>query len=320
MNEINVILQDEYDLKVKNISSATGGLSALAYKVDSDKGMFWLKQYRKKKINTINQLTKIDLCMNVAIWLENNTGLKGKINVPILTKQNKVRAQTHNNDYLLFSYINGTVPQTTPLTTHQQEEIAEIAGELHQHGANIPYDFSSIKETYNIPCSEILNAPHKPNDSFCVYREYDVLMRAVDKAFYQAEQIRAKKLPFVICHADIHGWNLIQSDRIILIDWESIKFAPAETDLYTFWGDWCWGDSNWGSYWNLFFPAYLRSRPDFIVCEEALKFYQLRRHIEDIEEFYKEYIYDDIPENEKREIEIHLEREIKFLKIIMQLL
>ena len=314
MNEISVILQDEYDIKTKSISPATGGLSALAYKVDSDKGMFWLKQYRKKKTNTVAQLKKIDLCMNAAIWLEMNTGLKGKISAPVLTKNNEIKVETHEHDYLLFSYINGITPQTTPLTIYQQKEIAEIVGELHQHGLNSPYNFSSIQETYDVPCSEIQKLQHKPNDLFCVYREYDTLTRAIDKAYYQAEQVRAKQLPFVICHADIHGWNLIQSDRLILIDWESIKFAPAEADLYTFWGDWYWGDSNWGSYWDVFLPIYLKSRPDYIVDNEVLAFYQLRRHIEDIEEFYKEYIYDDLTENEKCEIENHLERELKFVK------
>jgi len=227
MNEIKIILQDEYDIKAKNISPAIGGLSALAYKIDSDKGMFWLKQYKKKKTNTITQLKKIDLCMDVAIWLENNTGLKGKINVPIQTKCNKTRVETQEHDYLLFSYINGITLQTTPLTTHQQEEIAEIAGELHKHGVNIPYDLSSIQETYNVPCSELSKVHHKPNHSFCVYREHDILMKAIDKAHFQAEQVRAKQLPLVVCHADIHGWNLIQSDRLILIDWESIN-APNE--------------------------------------------------------------------------------------------
>jgi len=70
--------------------------------------------------------------------------------------------------------------------------------------------------------------------------------------------------------------------------------------LYTFWNDWYWGDSNWGSYWDSFLPVYKNICKDYIVNEENLLFYQIRRHIEDIEEFYKQYIYEEIT-NETRQ-------------------
>lgn len=318
MNESISILQSEYGIVADEITPAIGGWSAMAYKVSSKQDVYFLKEYDKKKSGTTAQLEKLNLCMAVASWLENNTGLQGRINAPILTKKGDVRAETQECAYLLFSYIDGITPRTTPLTIYQQKELAEIVGELHRHGLDIPFDFANVQENFEIPCAELLKMPRKPDDSLCVYRQYDMLMRAIDQAHNMAERTKAEKLPFVLCHTDIHGWNLIQSDELILIDWESIKFAPAEADLYTFWGDWYWGDAKWGSYWDTFLPVYQKIHPEYIVREEILRFYQIRRHIEDINDFYRQYIYDELTEEETREVISCLERECAFLSELIQ--
>jgi len=319
MDHIEATLKTEYGITADSVTPAVGGLSALAYKISSKEGMFWLKEYDKAKINTAKQLEKLDLGMAVAFWLENNTSLKGRVNSPIPTRQGKIKAETPECTYLLFSYIDGVTPRTTPLSPSQQEELSEIVGELHKYGSDMPFSFSSIRETFEIPCAEILKIKHqKPDNSLCVYQQYDMLLQAVELAKNLAAQIESEKLPFVLCHADIHGWNIMQSDKLILIDWESIRYAPAEADLYTFWGDWYWGDSNWGSYWDVFFPIYKKLNPSYDFREKVLRFYQLRRHIEDIEEFHKEYLYDDITEKEANEIKSHLERECRFLASMLQ--
>lgn len=317
MNEIHAILQSEYGITVNNIYPVIGGWSASAYKVEAAQGTYFLKAYEKKKSGTSEQLEKLNLCMAVSSWLENNTRLQGRINAPLLTKQGYVRAETKDYAYLLFSYIDGVTPRTTPLSNYQQEELAKIVGELHCHSADIPFDLSSIQETYEIPCSELMKIKHIPNnDSLCVYRQYDMLMKAIVQANKLAEYVKAEKPNFVLCHTDIHGWNLMQSDRLILIDWESIKYAPAEADLFAFWGDWYWGDSKWGSYWDTFLPVYQRLCKGYSVREELLRFYQIRRHIEDVDAFYRQYIYDDMTEEETSEVVTCLERECKLLNLL----
>ena len=319
MDQLETVLRFDYGIIADSITPAIGGLSASAYKICCSGDVFWLKEYNKAKINTAKQLEKLDLGMAVAYWLADNTRLKGRINSPIPTVKGEIKAETPDCTYLLFSYIDGITLQTTPLSVDQQEELAEIVGELHQHGSDLPFDFSSIRETYEIPCTEILKMQQRePDDSLCIFKQYDVLLQAVELANSMAAQIKAEKQPFVLCHADIHGWNIMQSDKLILIDWESIRFAPAEADLYTFWGDWYWGDSNWGSYWDVFLPIYKKFNPHYIFLEEVLRFYQLRRHIEDIEEFYKEFLYDDITTEEANEIKSHLERECNFLALMLK--
>jgi len=313
MSDICNLLQLEYNIAVSEITPAVGGWSASAYKINSEQGIFFLKVYDKHRSGIPALLEKLDLCMSAASWLENNTNLHGKINAPVQTKQGEVKAETQDHTYLLFSYINGITPRTTPLTVTQQEELADIVGELHQHGTNMPFDFSSIQEAFKIPCSDLINTPPEESNITCIYRQYDMILQAIEKAHKLVEYVNNEQLPFVLCHTDIHGWNLMQSDKLILIDWESIKLAPAEADLYTFWGDWYWGDSKWGSYWDTFLPVYKKYCPGYIYREDVLKFYQIRRHIEDINDFYRQYLYDDMTDDETREVISCLERECAFL-------
>ena len=265
MPEHSAILQSEYGIAAKQISPVTGGWSALAYKVESEQGIFFLKVYEKQKSSAAPQLKKLDFCMAVAAWLANNTNLKDRINAPILTKKGAVKAETQDYAYLLFSYLDGATLRTMPLAICQQKELAEIVGELHRHGADLPFGLSSIQETYTIPCAELLKMSSKPGNSFYIYQKYDMLMQAIDKAYALAEYVKAAELPFVLCHTDIHGWNLMQSNGLVLIDWESLKFAPAEADLYAFWGNWHWGDTKWGSYWETFLPVYQKIHPEYVV-------------------------------------------------------
>ena len=318
MNKIEKLLCFEYGITATNITPAVGGWSAAAYKIDSEHGEYFLKVYDKKRSGIPALLEKLDLCMSVASWLEDNTGLKGKINAPVLTKQGCVKSETEDHTYLLFSYIDGITPRTTPLTVSQQKELAGIVGELHRHGADMPFDFTGIQESFEIPCDELIKMPHKPSDPLCVYQQRDMLMQAINKAHKLAEYVKNEQLPFVLCHTDIHGWNLMQNDKLILIDWESIKLAPAEADSYTFWGDWYWGDSKWGSYWDTFLPVYKKYHPGYIYRDDVLRFYQIRRHIEDINDFYRQYLYDDMSDEETAEVITCLERECAFLSELIK--
>lgn len=55
----------------------------------------------------------------------------------------------------------------------------------------------------------------------------------VDRAEQLGATLQAKLPPFVLCHADIHQWNvLIQADgTFYVVDWDTIILAPKERDL-----------------------------------------------------------------------------------------
>lgn len=48
-----------------------------------------------------------------------------------------------------------------------------------------------------------------------------------------AAQLQANPPDFVLCHGDLHGWNLLidKHNQLFIIDWDTLIFAPKERDL-----------------------------------------------------------------------------------------
>ncbi|MCP4428148.1 MAG: phosphotransferase, partial [Chloroflexi bacterium] len=48
-----------------------------------------------------------------------------------------------------------------------------------------------------------------------------------------AQMLQEQPLEFVLCHADIHGWNLLidADNTLYIVDWDTLVFAPKERDL-----------------------------------------------------------------------------------------
>jgi spectinomycin phosphotransferase len=55
----------------------------------------------------------------------------------------------------------------------------------------------------------------------------------VARAGSLGESLRARELPHVLCHADLHTYNVLAGDggRLWIVDWDEVTFAPRERDL-----------------------------------------------------------------------------------------
>ena len=103
----------------------------------------------------------------------------------------------------------------------------------------------------------------------------------------------------------------MQSDRLVLIDWEGMKLAPPEADLFAFIGNLFWHNCS-----DEFLKIYESIRKDFKLNSEVLEFYQIRRRIEDIEAFAQSLLYDrTLTERERDESLYHLQHECEMLKL-----
>jgi len=111
-----------------------------------------------------------------------------------------------------------------------------------------------------------------------------------------SEKFKKMNYDMTLCHMDAHGYNLIQSERLVLVDWEMAKYAPPELDLILF---------TKPEYWNTFIGHYCKLRPNFILDNDLLTFYVHRRNIEDIWE-YINTILNNKQTNEQRQLELDL--------------
>lgn len=95
-----------------------------------------------------------------------------------------------------------------------------------------------------------------------------------------ARRLQANPHPHILCHADIHAWNLLidRQDHLYMVDWDTLIFAPKERDLM-FIGSRLGGDGHSPEEEEkLFYQGYGQTEID----EAALAYYRYERIVEDI--------------------------------------
>ncbi|WP_028612633.1 phosphotransferase family protein [Paenibacillus harenae] len=291
MDQFIAALKEHYDLEITSLSQQQGGWSAFAYKALTRNQAYFLKVYDKSRASTPKWTTLIDDYAPVLVWLQQHSGLKGKIPVPLLTKEGRYTCENEDGILLLYEYIDGETIAERELTKEQVSQLAEIISELHSYDDNLPMKTGALKESFDVSflqqLSMMLNNESNPMPSD-VGEMLEPHRKRLNSLIVAVEQLSAalKNSPsrFVLCHTDIHNWNLMQSGQtLLLIDWEGLKLAPVEADLM-FLTD--------KPYYDDFLSIYRERHPNFTINPDALRFYQGRRKLEDIGEWLEQLLFD----------------------------
>ena len=111
--------------------------------------------------------------------------------------------------------------------------------------------------------------------------------RLVDRAEQLAQKLQNESHPFVLCHSDIHGGNVLMgaNNIIYIVDWDEPIMAPKERDLMFIGG-------GIGNVWNksheeiLFYKGYGRTEINMTM----LAYYRHERIVEDIALFSQDLL------------------------------
>lgn len=297
VDEIKHILKTQFGVECTELTKIHGGLSAMNYKVKTVGQTFFLKVYDMKKAQASLWTENINCYIPVLIWLNENTRLQGKIVRPIKTNKGDYRFYDDENVFLLFDYIEGeTVGKT--MTHAQILEAADIMACLHSNGNEIPVNMEKMKEDFSVPFC--LSLEHfiaesyttSPADVKAILQPcLEQLILKINEVKSLSEKVKQKNIKMVLCHTDAHGLNLMQSENLVLVDWEGIKLAPAEADLTMF---------TKKEYWDVFIGRYNELRPKFILDNDLFSFYILRRKIEDIWAFLESILFDNLSDEQRK--------------------
>ncbi|MFS1511600.1 aminoglycoside phosphotransferase family protein [Chengkuizengella sp. SCS-71B] len=293
------ILENEYNINAKGFNSQTGGWASLAFEVISNNRTYFLKAYEKSRASTPKWTSLIDEYIPIINWFNNNTALNGKIIKPIKTINGNYKCEDDKAIYILFEFIYGTTIGDKNLTEEQIKSLAEIISELHSYGKEIPIATDKIREDFKLPfClslkeffeNDITIDSSGIRDSIGPF--YPKILELIHVTENLAKILLEMKLKFVLCHTDLHNWNFMQTENnLILIDWEGLKLAPVEADMF-FLVD--------KPYYEKFIDIYKHRHQDFEINEKVLLFYRLRRKLEDIWEWMELIYFDNLDDNEKQ--------------------
>lgn len=309
MGPLGKILMEQFGLDAIEVIPQQGGWSALAYRVTTVEGSYFLKVYEKSRASTPKWTALIDKYVPIILWLSQHTSLHGRIPVPLLTTSEAYKYEDEAGIYQLFAYIEGSTIGDQALSTNQIQQLAEIVSNLHQYGAEIPLDTEAIKEDFSLSFTKQLKDTMLGESHLCtddvkqLIKPYEKMLRdCMEQLEKMSVYLQKSELEMRLCHTDLHHWNLMQADgRLILIDWEGLKLAPVEADLMFM------IDKPYFAEWM---KIYRQTHTKYEINQQALAFYQIRRIVEDISELLEQLLLDGQGEQDRIETFRHVKEEL----------
>jgi len=280
-DDIIDLLSSEYGIIPDSITAAPTGFSAkAAYRaVGADGNEYYLKIYDKSLPTTRFFVGRIDVYMPALDKLSALPALSGRVLNPVRTRSGAYKAETDSDAYVLFLFVNGFVPGIQGMTHGQTVELAETLALLHEVGEAVPFDTPGLAEDISLSfCERLIQFLDWLNTGYgglfdIILPHKDMLFSAAEEALRLRDTVRTGCSHLVLCHGDAHGNNLIQSERLVLVDWEDLRIAPPEADLFIY---------AWHKYGDTLLEAYSVARKGYKINRELLYFYILRRRIEDV--------------------------------------
>lgn len=299
------IVRDIYEMDAQTARETPGGTVGYTFSIDD---RFFLKLYDTRLAITGRCTERLLEQLQVLEWMKRQTPMGDSICFPIKTADGALFFQKENIIGVMFNFIPGkALGFGKEYSKEECVQLAQLVRTLHSLDIepirslcpSERFENSFLDTLVGFMDREIFNLPK----SFArlVEDNRDMTLRCMEQTLALAGRLKKMNLNYVLCHTDIHGGNIIKAPegKLFLVDWENMITAPKEADLFFF----C-------------------ERQDFsLFCDEAnpeaLKYYQMRRDLEDIKEFWASILNDEFSLNEQevvyghmRRIFYHLNREI----------
>jgi len=272
-------IQSAYGAEPVTITPAKCGFSTkAAYRVTCADGTeYFLKVYDNTLPTTRRYVERINTYMPALARLSVLPGLNGRVLTPVMARSGGYRINDGSETYAMFAFVRGDVPGVEGITAPQTAELAETLALLHGVETSL-YESPEFAEDISLSFLERFigfldggTTGHGELAGF-ISPHRDILNRAIYETLRLRDGVREGYSPLVLCHGDAHGNNVIQSERLVLADWEDLHLAPAEADLFI---------HAWHRYGGVFLEAYCAARGGFVINRELLLYYELRRRLED---------------------------------------
>lgn len=259
-----------------------GGYVAYVHRIDSTDGTtYFSKTYDAERPITAMIMPTLERISLATQWLARQPMLQQRLVAPLSAATGDVLVRDGQYTTLLFPFIDGVTPREQPLTDTQFTHLVDTVSLLHAIDADIPALATVPRERFApVWIEDIAPAIDRvDNSNHALYPILCAKSTALHASFRVfrtlANALAAMEHPMVLCHTDIHGYNVvINSDDVpVLIDWEGMTVAPSEHDLL-FWTA--------HERWRLLYDRYRLLHPRHALDTQRLRYYQGRRLFEDL--------------------------------------
>ncbi|WP_100550652.1 aminoglycoside phosphotransferase family protein [Caedibacter taeniospiralis] len=290
--EIIACLQDAYGLDIATISFLPLGadFSTDVYRVTTNNQTDYFLKLRSGKF--------LEASVSVPKHLA-DFGIKQVI-PPLATKTGQLWTSLASFKAILYPYVEGSNGVETKLSEDQWVQFGAAIKRLHSTDIpssitkDVPRETFSSKWRETVKAflmrieNEVFEEPVAVKMARFLKSKRCEILKLVERAEELAIAIQKQPLDYVLCHADMHGWNLMvdKENALYIVDWDTLIFAPVERDLM-FIGAGIW-DSGLtpDEEESLFYQGYDQIK----INQDAIAYYGFERIIQDIGD-YCEYIF-----------------------------
>jgi spectinomycin phosphotransferase len=219
---------------------------------------------------------------------------------PLSTKTDQLWTSLASFKAILYPYVESCNGVEAKLSEDQWTQFGAAIKKLHiTHIPNAltsgtPREMFSSKWRETVKAflmrieNEVFEEPVAVKMALFLKSKRSSILKLIERAEKLAITIQKQSFEYTLCHADIHGWNLIvdKEGALYIVDWDTLIFAPKERDLM-FVGAGIW-DSGLtpDEEESFFYKGYGQTR----INQDAICYYRFERIIQDMGE-YCEHIF-----------------------------
>lgn len=277
-------LQHEFELRIKEISFLPLGADAdtAVYRVVTYEDTVYFLKLRSGEFN--------EASVSVPGYLS-KLGIKQVI-PPLATRTGQLHATLEKYAVILYPFVEGLNGFERNLSDTQWREFGTAMKAFHTAKFPLSITRSIPREEFSPQWRESVKMFLKriEHETFSepVAREMSVflktksgeLLELVNRTEQFAQVLKGQALEFILCHGDIHAWNLLLTDNgaFYMVDWDTLILAPRERDLMFIGGGLGGKNRTPREEETLFYEGYGQTQIDPV----ALTYYRYERILEDI--------------------------------------
>jgi spectinomycin phosphotransferase len=261
-------LVEHYGLADVTLTPAPRGFVAETYYVDSGSGRYFAKLV---KIGHDSEILEQSLPVLQAL---RQLGVEA-INYPIPNRDGCLSVVVGVQILVLFNSIAGQTNDHFPL-----EPYVKVLAQVHQLSDQIQVTLPS--ETFDLEFKNdlmpqlerlrtgIFDHPQERALQTWVIERYEAILRDLSLLEATIEPLRSASMPTVLTHGDAAGNVVYDGNRLSVIDWDTVLFAPRERDTW------------FHRHTPGFLELYRVYTPGYELDPTAYRFYLYKRYLEDM--------------------------------------
>lgn len=300
-------LQSAYGLAVRTINFLPLGVdvnTAVYRAVTADNKAYFVKLRSGRFDETSVTLPKF----------YSNQGI-AQIIPPLITKSGQLWAKLDTFTVLLYPFVEGHNANEVALSDHLWRAFGAALKRVHTAAVPPALAQQIQRERYSPQAREEVKGflarvaienwqdPVAAQTAAFLHEKRAEVLALIARAERCAHLLQAQALDYIVCHSDIHAWNLLidGNDHLYMVDWDNPIMAPKERDLmFIGAGLFSAGDHTPQEEETLFYQGYGETQINAV----ALAYYRYERIVQDIWEFGKQLLLTDAG-GEDREQALH---------------